>query len=180
MKALTPLETTKYSFTYNGYGQRISKTYTFSSPTQSSDYVTSRAHTYTYDLQGRVLKETIAMTYKSGSTATKSFEFLYIGSEAVGFIYTNTIGSSATYYYDRNHYGDVVAILDNSCTAVVKYSYDAYGNCVGSGSNMDLAESNPIRYRGYYYDSETKLYYLNARYYSPLWRRFISPDDTCI
>ena len=42
--------------------------------------------------------------------------------------------------------------------------------------NPEFAKSNPIRYRGYYYDTETKLYYLNARYYSPEWRRFISPD----
>ena len=42
--------------------------------------------------------------------------------------------------------------------------------------NPEFAKSNPIRYRGYYYDTETKLYYLNARYYSPAWRRFISPD----
>ena len=41
-----------------------------------------------------------------------------------------------------------------------------------------MAKSNPIRYRGYYYDRETDLYYLNARYYNPQWRRFISPDDT--
>lgn len=37
---------------------------------------------------------------------------------------------------------------------------------------------HPIKYRGYYYDTETGWYYLNARYYSPEWRRFISPDDT--
>ena len=37
---------------------------------------------------------------------------------------------------------------------------------------------NPIRYRGYYLDRETGLYYLNARYYNPQWRRFISPDST--
>ena len=41
-----------------------------------------------------------------------------------------------------------------------------------------IASRNPIRYRGYYYDEDTKLYYLNARYYCPEWRRFISPDDT--
>ena len=41
-----------------------------------------------------------------------------------------------------------------------------------------MVTRNPIRYRGYYYDQDTKLYYLNARYYSPEWRRFISPDDT--
>ena len=41
-----------------------------------------------------------------------------------------------------------------------------------------IAKVNPIRYRGYYYDVDTGLYYLNARYYNPEWRRFISPDDT--
>ena len=41
-----------------------------------------------------------------------------------------------------------------------------------------MANANPFRYRGYYYDADTGLYYCNARYYSPKWRRFISPDDT--
>ena len=50
------------------------------------------------------------------------------------------------------------------------------GNCTISG-NTTVAKANPIRYRGYYYDEETGLYYCNARYYSPKWRRFISPDD---
>ena len=53
------------------------------------------------------------------------------------------------------------------------------GNCtIASGFNMALAKANPIRYRGYYYDQDTGLYYLNARYYSPQFCRFISPDDT--
>ena len=39
-------------------------------------------------------------------------------------------------------------------------------------------KANPIRYRGYYFDEDTGLYYCNARYYSPKWRRFISPDNT--
>ena len=72
-----------------------------------------------------------------------------------------------------------ISILDNSGNVVVKYAYDAYGNCsIVYGSSHDLARRNPIRYRGYYYDRETNLYYLNARYYNPEWRRFISPDDT--
>jgi RHS repeat-associated protein len=76
--------------------------------------------------------------------------------------------------------GDVVAIYDSNGAKVVEYAYDAWGNCTvkGTTSNYNLAYDNPIRYRGYYYDEDTKLYYLNARYYSPEWRRFISPDDT--
>jgi RHS repeat-associated protein len=63
---------------------------------------------------------------------------------------------------------------------VVEYRYDAYGNCTVANSTTDyaLATVNPIRYRGYYFDQESGLYFLNARYYSPEWRRFISPDDT--
>ena len=65
------------------------------------------------------------------------------------------------------------------------YSYnksgnDAFGNCTIASGTTDqaLAKANPIRYRGYYYDTDTGLYYLNARYYNPQWRRFISPDST--
>ena len=75
--------------------------------------------------------------------------------------------------------GDVIAILNNVGTTVAEYRYDAYGNCLEeSGPNTDLAESNPIRYRSYYYDEDTGLYYLNARYYNPKLRRFISPDNS--
>ena len=74
----------------------------------------------------------------------------------------------------------MVAILDTAGNKVVEYAYDAYGNCkvLDSTTNYTLGNYNPIRYRGYYYDRETKLYYLNSRYYNPEWRRFISPDDT--
>ena len=63
---------------------------------------------------------------------------------------------------------------------VAKYLYDAWGNCTISSesTNTAVAAANPIRYRGYYYDDDTGLYYCNARYYSPKWHRFISPDDT--
>ena len=60
------------------------------------------------------------------------------------------------------------------------YAYDAWGNytITSDTTKYDVATANPIRYRGYYYDANTNLYYLNARYYSPELRRFISPDDT--
>ena len=63
---------------------------------------------------------------------------------------------------------------------LVRYTYDAWGNCTihSSTTNNVLARVNPIRYRSYYYDKDTGLYYLNARYYNPQWRRFISPDDS--
>jgi len=60
---------------------------------------------------------------------------------------------------------------------VVYYEYDAWGNHTISGSNKTLGNLNPIRYRGYYYDTEFGLYYLQSRYYDPEIGRFISSDD---
>ena len=91
-----------------------------------------------------------------------------------------TGGVSSIYYFQRNLQGDVVAIYDINGTLKAKYLYDVWGNCTIASETTDytVANANPIRYRGYYYDSDTGLYYCNARYYSPKWRRFISPDDT--
>ena len=89
----------------------------------------------------------------------------------------NNVTELSAYYYHRNLQGDVIAIYDANGEKQVEYAYDAWGNCeIVYGENSNLASLNPIRYRGYYYDTETGLYYLNARYYSPEWRRFISPD----
>ena len=63
---------------------------------------------------------------------------------------------------------------------MVKYKYDAWGNHeaeVAAEGYVALAEINPFRYRGYYYDTETGLYYLNTRYYDPEVGRFISRDS---
>ena len=77
----------------------------------------------------------------------------------------------------------MVAVYNQYGTKLVTYTYDAWGNCtttyVNSGANSP-AQYNPIRYRSYYYDSETGLYYLQSRYYNPGWGRFISPDSSWI
>ena len=68
--------------------------------------------------------------------------------------------------------------MDSAGSMVVRYTYDAWGNPISTTGAMasTLGRDNPFRYRGYYYDVETELYYLNARYYNPEWGRFISPD----
>ena len=97
----------------------------------------------------------------------------------IGVLYSRNGASLQPYYYRRNLQGDVIAIYDSTGNIKAEYAYDAFGNCTVTNSTLyDLAHNNPIRYRGYYYDRETKLYYLNARYYNPEWRRFISPDST--
>ncbi len=61
---------------------------------------------------------------------------------------------------------------------VVSYEYDAWGKVYSVTGSMagTLATINPIRYRSYYYDTETGFYYLNSRYYDPETSRFINAD----
>ena len=61
---------------------------------------------------------------------------------------------------------------------MAEYQYDVYGNIVNEATLSDIGKKNKIRYKGYYYDEETSLFWLFSRYYSPELCRFISPDDT--
>ncbi|RPJ93940.1 RHS repeat-associated core domain-containing protein [Rummeliibacillus sp. TYF005] len=79
-----------------------------------------------------------------------------------------------TYQYITNQRGDVLSIRDQEDQEVGSYRYDAYGNVLSVEG--DVAKDNPIRYAGYYYDEETKNYYLQARYYNPENGAFLALD----
>ena len=81
------------------------------------------------------------------------------------------------YYYIKNLQGDIIKIVGEDGTVYGEYSYDAWGNCTIVTDKSGIATLNPFRYRGYYYDEETGLYYLQTRYYDPTIGRFISPDS---
>ena len=68
-------------------------------------------------------------------------------------------------------------IIDSTGASVVKYTYNAWGEAMVSGTNISLGVINPYRYRGYYYDSGIGLYFLQTRYYDPQVGRFLSMDD---
>ena len=173
-----------HSYSYNGYGQRVSRSYSYTAGTSGLNPVplgqlTASSRKYYYDHSGRLIAEDVIKTYYGEGTTTENIVFLYDESGIIGMVHT--VGSTAnTYYFQRNLQGDVVAIYDANGVLKAKYLYDAWGNCTISSEtpSYDVANANPIRYRGYYYDDDTGLYYCNARYYSPKWRRFISPDDT--
>lgn len=71
-------------------------------------------------------------------------------------------------------------VITGYFASIINYEYDAWGNVVSIGGNADIANLNPIRYRGYYYDTETGFYYLNSRYYDPEICRFVNADDSNI
>lgn len=173
-------QTTTYTFTYNALGQRTQVTYNFLPGTsQLIDYLVSSTTEYTYDNSGRLIRESYSGRYNDNTTVTREFVFLYDENGIVGTMFSKNGATATPYFYRRNLQGDVTAIYDREGNRVGEYAYDAFGNCstIYGGAN-DVVKNNPIRYRGYYYDKDTGLYYLNARYYNPQWRRFISPDST--
>ena len=95
-------------------------------------------------------------------------DFLYDESgSAYSFIYNGT-----QYYYIKNLQGDVMRIVDTSGTVVANYFYDAWGKVTNSGTIIGLY--NPIRYRGYYYDTDTGFYYLQSRYDDPAIENYLN------
>ena len=147
--ATAKVGSTNISYTYDMAGVRSSKT------------VGSTTYKYT-TLSGLVTRQT-------GGNAT--IDFVYDESnQPLAMKYNNTL-----YYYVLNAQGDVVRIVDGSRSVVASYTYDPWGKIISSSGT--LADINPLRYRGYYYDSETGFYYLQSRYYDPEIGRFINADS---
>lgn len=150
----------KYSYTYDENGIRTSKT-------------VNDVTTYYNTKDGVILSQT-------DGTDTLYFQYDNTGSP-LGFIWNGT-----QYLYLTNQMGDVISITDAQGNELVQYEYDAWGKCISTVTTHDddieikLANINPIRYRGYYLDSETDYYYLQSRYYDSSICRFINADSLYI
>ena len=115
----------------------------------------------------------------------KEFYYSYDGYGNLSCIRYFLNGAQYTYYFLTNAKGDVELIYGGSGVVLARYTYDSWGNTIsikdGNGEEItdptNIALLNPIRYRGYYYDSETGLYYLQSRYYDPTTCRFVNADD---
>ena len=139
---------------------------------------------YTYDEQGVRSSKTV-----NGVTTTFSYngsllmaqtspqKTLLFSYDANGDVISVNYNGTE-YFYLRNGQNDIVGLMDGSGTRVVEYTYDAWGKLISTTGTLanTLGADNPFRYRGYYYDTETGLYYLMTRYYDPEVCRFISAD----
>jgi RHS repeat-associated protein len=157
------------SFTYNEWGE-------------AESYTTPEGATtsYEYDAEGLRTKKTTpdgATRYYCDNAGRVIAEADGSNQVTAEIIWGNKplarkVGSNY-YYYLYNGHGDVIALTDESGNIVNSYDYDEWGNVTSETEQI----SNPIRYAGEYYDPESGLYYLRARYYDPVLGRFISKDS---
>ena len=149
-------------------------------------------------------EQTLSFKYDANGIRTKKtvnnveYEYTYVGDKLVRVesdgldygpltIYYTADGKPYSFYYGGgpfyymlNLQGDVIGIATGNGNVIVEYAYDSWGKPISVTVNNsiyeDVALANPLRYRGYVYDSETELYYLQSRYYDPELCRFISAD----
>ena len=149
----------------------------------------TNTYSYTYDESGIRTSKTVngVTTYyntkdgviQSQTDGTDTWYFQYdTNGTPLGFI-----RNGVQYFYFTNQMGDVLSIADANGDELVEYEYDEWGNTIdiiptdsNSEEQLALANANPLRYRGYYYDNETGYYYLQSRYYDPSICRFINAD----
>ena len=143
-----------------------------------SDWTLASTETVTHEYltqNGKVARETIRQDVSGTVLSTKTLDFFYDDSgRPFAFNYSVDGSDFETYYYILNLQGDVVQIIDANGVMQAEYIYSPWGEIISAEG--DLAEINPLRYRGYYYDSETGFYYLRSRYYDPENHRFINAD----
>ena len=144
------------TYTYNANGIRTSKT------------VAGIKHTYTLD-GTKILREV---------WGENTLVPLYDNEDSVcGIIYNDE-----PFYFQKNLQGDIIAVVNTTAEVVARYSYDAWGVCTVTQdtSECGIAAVNPFRYRGYFYDEEIGMYYLQSRYYDPETGRFVNGDEPVI
>ncbi|MDD3382830.1 MAG: hypothetical protein PHT83_04990 [Bacilli bacterium] len=129
---------------------------------------------YNYEETSYILEENNIISEIHSGLNNYQIDYFYDSSgNIIGFTYNNS-----KYLYLKNIQNDIIGIVDENNEVIVKYYYDAFGKTIKiiDSSLINLSQINPFRYRSYYLDNETGLYYLNSRYYDTLTCRFISMD----
>jgi RHS repeat-associated protein len=164
-------------YQYNDQGYRTNQTISYNN---GSTWGTIKSIDYEL-VDDRVIYES-GKEYNQNNQEIKSYEIIYTydyDGTLISFNYKDDTHVSADYFYLRNQQGDITHIINSSGTTIIKYKYDAYGNIIDEyirTGYQHIFDHNSYTYRGYRYDSNIELYYLNSRYYSPEVGRFINTD----
>ena len=179
------------SITYDAIGNPLSDgtwTYAWQHGRQLASMSKSGSSiTYGYNADGKRISKTVNGTTYNYAYLGDTLTDLSWGSNRMHFTYDSLGPASVTYngvkyFYLKNAQGDVTGLVNASGTQVVSYTYDPWGAPMSTDGTMaaTLGAANPLRYRGYVYDTETGLYYLSSRYYNPVWGRFINADTAAV
>ena len=184
-------ETITYDAIGNPLKYRNGMTMQWKNGRQLSQVKTSKdTVTYKYNIKGlRTRKYNSDYTYYYYYDDNNNLIAMMQGGVVAYFYYDSNNSVTAMsindtmYYYIKNLQGDITKIVNHQGKVMVEYTYDAWGNILKEKSNVTpsyatVKEFNPFRYRGYVYDTDTGLYYLQSRYYDPKTGRFINADDT--
>lgn len=176
------------AMTYDAVGNMLTRgdtVYTWTMGRKLACVDNGRKAQYFYDHTGARVKKVVDGVTTNYHMAGDLLASEICNGKTTWYIYDSGANLVATvidgkyYYYVRNIQNDIVALVDKSGKTVVNYVYDSWGKLLSiTGSLKDtVGIQNPFRYRGYYYDNETGMYYLKNRYYDPGLRRFICSDE---
>lgn len=187
-----PLTYGTYSYTWNGrqlesiyqVSPYVNTTYKYNDEGIRTEKIDNGVrHEYSVS-GGQINREVIYSS--NGQYVVKDLRYYYdaAGHPSAIRAFTRTSSTaeftSNIYYLLTNMQGDVIAIYNEAGQKIYEYAYDAWGNILRSAQistgGRAANQVNPFRYRGYYYDTETGLYYVSSRYYNPGIGRWISPE----
>ena len=145
------------TFTYNHLGLRTQKI---------NRKLNNKITNYVYDENNRLIYE---------RTNNQIIKYYY---DSNGLLVSFSL-NGVMYFYDRDAFLNIKHIFDKNGNVVVSYKCNAYGQDeeITGPLASTIGVINPFRYKGYYYDVETQLYWVSSRYYSPELCRWISPDS---
>ncbi len=155
----------RVEYRYNDIGYRQEKN-VYSRETDALLYQ------YRYFWNGNFLSAYTLTDYTKENIQTDTIVYQYDDDMN---IYSFVVNNKEIYIYDKNAAGDIIGIY-NKGQLIAKYHYDEYGKIHTLKLSSEAKKYNHLYYRGYMYDSESNLYYLQSRYYSPEWGRFINAD----
>ena len=140
-------------FKYDPFGRRIQK----SGPLGTTNYLYDGA-----DASANVIEEidntgNVLARYSQGTDVDEQLTVLR---------------SSTLSFYQRDGLGSATSLSSTAGTLANTYTYDSFGKVIASTRTL----TNPFRYTGREFDSETGINYYRARYYDPTAGRFLGED----
>ncbi|MBV9100301.1 MAG: VCBS repeat-containing protein [Candidatus Dormibacteraeota bacterium] len=147
------VQTSDTLYCYNGDGLRMAKV------TSGSCAAPAAKEGFAWDLSG-----SLPTLLVDGST-----DYVF----GPGGLALEQIAGSSTSWYEHDQIGSMRIVLNSSGAVSGSYTFDPYGNILSSTGSLS---NQPFLFTGEYRDTETGLYYLQARYYEPATGQFLSRD----